>query len=316
MRVVLLNAGHLKPRIEEISWWLRHQLSMGAPIDALMLTEPILDEPYVVDIPHMYTITSPNPKSTLSNNKHFPTCCITNDDSESGTVAEWENPFPHLGMSCVRMSFYEKTQAPLYMITAYIPNPSAPVKYTESLYAALEKNVSALKAMGASVLIGMDCNVPFKYVGHVQGGRNYVLLMKFLTNQNLTILNWEPRAKGFHTRTRGGASHQLDIMIGCHKVKNMVESITISEKLTFGSDHCAVILNLTAKAGECPKLKPQFMKNYTWSEDSETKFQRELDVRLPIWETVYAKVLAEREHREVEASVALRPLAHPNYRKS
>ena len=179
-KIVLLNSNHLGPRLGEINWWLLNQISLGSPVDALMITEPVLDEPYDINIPGAYTITSPNPPSNAYTNKHLHTCCITYDEAEAGTLTEWTSPHNHLGITCVRLSFFCETQQPMYLITAYIPNPNAPTEYTASIYSALSNTITHLKRMRALILVGMDSNVRFTSPGVAISGRNHDLLRELM----------------------------------------------------------------------------------------------------------------------------------------
>ena len=173
----------------------------------------------------------------------------------------------------------------------YIPSPNCPEAYTASIYETLSKNVTVIIELGGLPLITMDGNCPFKWAGHSPNGRNYRYLSAFLKKHNLIILNWCPKGSGFFTRVRGAEQSQLDIMIGPACLIEHIQSIRVRPDIHFGSDHCGVELILSHRPKPAPVPIPRKVRIYEWSKQSEEKYCRELERKLPAWDNTASAAL-------------------------
>ena len=220
-------------------------------------------------------------------NKHYHTTNLTYNDGRGFEVSPVQL-HPHHGITFSRISSSDPAWPTLYPGSAYIPQDTCPEPYTKSIFEALSKCVIAIQAEGGTPLIGMDCNCAFKHKHHMPASRNYRYLSQFMTKHDLIILNWEPGAHGFFTRTRGSEKSQLDVYVAPRSLLKHITSINIREDIHFNSDHCAVelIMFLSPRAPPSTVHKPQTW--YRWTEACEAPYIAALSPRLRRWDRTYS----------------------------
>ena len=135
------------------------------PIDAILFNEPVIEPNSNIYINSLYSLSQPEDVPSPSSNPHLPTCTLSYDES-AATVSPAALPETHPGLTSVRLSYPATGQLPIYIMNAYIPNPSAETNaYAHDIFAAIAKNALFIKSIGGAVFVGMDSDCPVKTAG-------------------------------------------------------------------------------------------------------------------------------------------------------
>ena len=287
IRIILLNLNHVSTSIDELYWWAGDQIRESIPVAVFLFTEPVTGQGgWPREVPH-YTVSPKSPVSELTTNKHYHTTNLTYDNGR-GFEASPVQLEPHHGITFSRISSSDPEWKTLYLGSTYVPRDTCPEAYTQSLFDSLSKCVLTIQAEGGIPLIGMDCNCGFKHRHHMPTSRNYRYLSDFMTRHDLIILNWEPEARGFYTRTRGLEKSQLDIYVAPRAILKYIKKINIREDIHFNSDHCAVelVMSISPRAPPSTVHRPQTW--YQWTEACKIPYTNALGPRLRKWDRKYS----------------------------
>lgn len=248
------------------------QESIGDPIDAWLIAEPVLRLAELEEMLTDYSISVSEPHASVTN-PHLQTAIIYRSTSPDISITEDCAYEKHTGLMVVEILVQHEPFPSILVGSGYLPNRSETntEAYINEVADSIINTVNMGCKAGSPVIIMLDANCAFKRPFVMPPSKNSAVLSRILDtagasyNNRLVVVNWAQTTSGFYTRTRAGAAPaQLDLALATSDIAHRLR-LSILEDVNFDSDHCNLSLHLLSNTPLKHSTAPPRPKHlYEW----------------------------------------------------